>query len=99
MEQPKMIYPAKLKAAALAAVIICFAGGTVSLAEENPPKDAPDEAQKPDDTPWGEAVDGVACRVLVRSNYCVGEKIVPIFEFKNDAEEDRLVFNLPSCYC
>ena len=60
---------------------------------------ADDETQKPDDTPWGKAVDGVACRILVRSNYCVGEKISPLIEFKNVSEEKRSVFNLQSCYC
>ena len=58
------------------------------------------EVEAADETPWGEAVDGMACRIIVNSNYCVGEKIFPAIEFKNvSASEKQKLFNLQSYYC
>ncbi|MCZ7647755.1 MAG: hypothetical protein M5U26_21270 [Planctomycetota bacterium] len=44
-----------------------------------------------DDAPWGEAVDGLACRVRTRPNYCFGESITVEVELKNVSERPILL--------
>ncbi len=44
-------------------------------------------------TPWGKSVDGLACRLIVRENYCLGETITVIVEIKNLSKEKRFILD------
>lgn len=39
--------------------------------------------------PWGKADDGFVCRITMKSNYCIGEPIEPLFEIKNVSDKER----------
>jgi len=47
-------------------------------------------------TPWGKTVDGLACRLLVCPEYCVGQPISAVVEVKNLSERTRHVVPLLS---
>src|SRR5262245_33732223 len=39
--------------------------------------------------PWGEAVDGLACRLTVRPRYAIGQPITAVIEVKNTSDRTR----------
>jgi len=60
----------------------------------------PETEQKPGgktaqaDAPWGQTVDGLACRLVVPAEACIGEAIAATVEIKNVSKETRYLVSI-----
>jgi hypothetical protein len=70
-----------------AAVLFC--GMAFFYAVGGMAQDPPKPAENP--TPWGEPVDGMACRLTMKPEYCLGEVVSATVELKNASEKERTI--------
>jgi hypothetical protein len=54
-------------------------------------------SQKENEAPWGEAKDGVVCRLIIGQDYCLGQRIGAAVEIKNISDRERLLLNIFDC--
>jgi len=48
------------------------------------------------DIAWGEAQDGLACRIIVKKEFCAGEPVEFAVEFKNVSDQERTLLDIVS---
>jgi hypothetical protein len=49
---------------------------------------------QPADAAWGEVNDGLTCRVTLQKEYCLGQAVRAVIQFKNTSDKERVLYGV-----